>query len=173
MSHTGKKGEWMKRITKIDMAEPLITKKLRVAAYCRVSTGSDEQLVSLEAQKSHYESFIKANPEWEFAGVYYDEGITGTKKEKRTQLLRLISDCEAHKVDFIVVKSISRFARNTTDCLELVRKLRRASLFQFLKTANGESKEGSRTARSRFPIRHTDMIMWTGEWRSTRSRQRL
>ena len=111
----------MKRITKIDMAEPLITKKLRVAAYCRVSTGSDEQLVSLEAQKSHYESFIKANPEWEFAGVYYDEGITGTKKEKRTQLLRLISDCEAHKVDFIVVKSISRFARNTTDCLELVR----------------------------------------------------
>ena len=89
MSHTGKKGEWMKRITKIDMAEPLITKKLRVAAYCRVSTGSDEQLVSLEAQKSHYESFIKANPEWEFAGVYYDEGITGTKKEKRTQLLRL------------------------------------------------------------------------------------
>lgn len=64
MSHTGKEGEWMKRITKIDKTEPLIPKKLRVAAYCRVSTGSDEQLVSLEAQKSHYESFIKANPEY-------------------------------------------------------------------------------------------------------------
>ena len=136
MSHTGKEGEWMKRITKIDMPEPLITKKLRVAAYCRVSTGSDEQLVSLEAQKSHYESFIKANPEWEFAGVYYDEGITGTKKEKRTQLLRLISDCEAHKVDFIVVKSISRFARNTTDCLELVRKLTDLGVFIYFEKEN-------------------------------------
>lgn len=62
MSHTGKEGEWMKRITKIDKTEPLIPKKLRVAAYCRVSTGSDEQLVSLEAQKSHYESFIMVNP---------------------------------------------------------------------------------------------------------------
>ena len=110
----------MKRITKIDKADTLIRKKLRVAAYCRVSTASDEQLVSLEAQKTHYESFIKRNPEWEFAGVYYDEGITGTRKEKRAQLLRLIAVCEAHRVDFIVVKSISRFARNTTDCLELV-----------------------------------------------------
>ena len=136
MSHTVKEGEWMKRITKIDKAEPLIPKKLRVAAYCRVSTGSDEQLVSLEAQKSHYESFIKANPEWEFAGVYYDEGITGTKKEKRTQLLRLISDCEAHKVDFIVVKSISRFARNTTDCLELVRKLTDLGVFIYFEKEN-------------------------------------
>lgn len=136
MSHTGKEGEWMKRITKIDKTEPLIPKKLRVAAYCRVSTGSDEQLVSLEAQKSHYESFIKANPEWESAGVYYDEGITGTKKEKRTQLLKLISDCEAHKVDFIVVKSISRFARNTTDCLELVRKLTDLGVFIYFEKEN-------------------------------------
>ena len=129
MSRTGKEGEWMKRITKIVKVDTFICKKLRVAAYCRVSTGSDEQLVSLEAQKTHYESFIKGNPDWEFVGIYYDEGVTGTKKEKRTQLLRLISDCEAHKVDFIVVKSISRFARNTTDCLELVRKLMDLGVF--------------------------------------------
>lgn len=93
--------------------------KLRVAAYCRVSTASDDQLVSLEAQKTHYESYIKANPEWEFAGVYYDKGVTGTKTEGRDELLRLISDCENGLVDFIVTKSISRFSRNTLDCLEL------------------------------------------------------
>lgn len=121
----GKRGELMKKITKI--AENLPTmgsaNKLRVAAYCRVSTASDEQLLSLETQKAHYESYIKTNPEWEYAGLYYDEGITGTKKEKRPQLLKMIVDCEHGKIDFVVTKSISRFARNTTDCLELVRKL--------------------------------------------------
>ena len=66
----------MKRITKIEQNEAgaLAVSKLRVAAYCRVSTASDDQLVSLEAQKTHYESYIKANPEWEFAGIYYDRG---------------------------------------------------------------------------------------------------
>lgn len=72
----------------------IFLKKTRVVAYCRVSTGSDEQLVSLQAQKAHYESYIKANPEWEYAGLYYDEGISGTKKENRSDLLRMLSDCE-------------------------------------------------------------------------------
>lgn len=73
----------MKKITKIDgnKGTSIIKPKLRVAAYCRVSTDSDEQLVSLEAQKSHYETYIKANPEWEYVGLYYDEGISGTKKK--------------------------------------------------------------------------------------------
>ena len=113
----------MKKITKIESVTTHQKKKLRVAAYCRVSTGSDEQLVSLEAQKTHYEEYITSNPEWEFAGIYYDEGITGTKKEKRPSLNRMIQDCEDGKIDFIVTKSLSRFARNTTDCLELVRRL--------------------------------------------------
>ena len=73
----------MKRITKIEENMLLEKRKLRVAAYCRVSTARDEQLVSLAAQKAHYESYIKSNDEWEFAGLYYDEGISGTKKEKR------------------------------------------------------------------------------------------
>jgi len=98
-------------------------KKRRVAAYCRVSTGMGDQLVSLETQKSHYEDYINANPEWEYAGLYYDEGITGTKKEVRPALMQMMHDCENGKIDFIVTKSLSRFARNTTDCLELVRKL--------------------------------------------------
>ena len=111
-------------------------KKLRVAAYCRVSTDSDEQLESLETQKQHYESTIKANPEWEFVGLYYDEGITGTKKEKRAELLRLMADCEQKKVDFIVTKSISRFSRNTTDCLELVRKLKELGIHIYFESEN-------------------------------------
>lgn len=114
----------MKRITKIEENKSLgRKKKLRVAAYCRVSTASDEQLVSLAVQKAHYENYIKSNDEWEFAGLYYDEGVTGTKKEKRDGLLSMVADCERGKIDFVITKSISRFARNTTDCLELVRKL--------------------------------------------------
>jgi len=115
----------MKKITKIEenTTDSFLKPKLRVAAYCRVSTDSDEQLVSLQAQKTHYETYIKANPEWQYAGIYYDEGVSGTKKENRTELLRMISDCESRKIDLIITKSISRFARNTTDCLEMVRKL--------------------------------------------------
>lgn len=114
----------MKRITKIEENKTFVGKrKLRVAAYCRVSTASDEQLISLEAQKVHYENYIKMNDEWEYAGLYYDEGITGTKKEKRGGLLSMIADCERGKIDLVITKSISRFCRNTTDCLELVRKL--------------------------------------------------
>ena len=115
----------MKKVTKIaeTTSSKFKLKKIRVAAYCRVSTDSDAQLESLEAQKTHYENYITSRDDWEFAGLYYDEGITGTKKDKRPELLRLIDDCKAGKVDFVITKSISRFSRNTTDCLELVRKL--------------------------------------------------
>lgn len=128
----------MKTVTKIggQLVFPTQKHKLRVAAYCRVSTDSEEQLVSLATQRKHYEAYITANPDWEFAGIYYDEGITGTKKEKRTALLRLIDDCEHKKIDFIVTKSISRFARNTTDCLELVRKLLELTVYIYFEKEN-------------------------------------
>ena len=114
----------MIKITKIDEFRPLPQdNKTRTAAYCRVSTDSDEQMESLDTQRSHYERYIKTNPEWDFAGVYFDEGVTGTKKEIRKGLMSLISDCEKGLIDLILTKSISRFCRNTTDCLELVRKL--------------------------------------------------
>ena len=102
-------GERMKKITKIESnkTNSFIKSKLRVAAYCRVSTDSDEQLVSLQAQKTHYETYIKANPEWEYVGLYCDEGISGTKKEKRSELLRMILDCENKKIDLIITKSIA------------------------------------------------------------------
>jgi site-specific DNA recombinase len=114
----------MKRITKIEENRVLsVKKKTRVAAYCRVSTASDEQIISLDTQKAHYEDYIKSNNEWEYAGIFYDKGITGTKKECRDGLNSLINSCEKGLVDLVITKSISRFSRNTTDCLELVRKL--------------------------------------------------
>lgn len=114
----------MQRITKIEENKALLVKKkTRVAAYCRVSTASDEQLISLDTQKAHYEDYIKSNDEWEYAGIFYDEGITGTKKECRKGLNSLIDSCKKGLVDLVITKSISRFSRNTTDCLELVRKL--------------------------------------------------
>lgn len=125
----------MKRITKIEN-QIKRKRKTRVAAYCRVSTDSDEQLISLEAQKQHYETYIKANPDWTYAGLYYDEGITGTKKEKRPALKRMIKDCVSGKIDLVVTKSISRFARNTTDCLELVRKLSQAGVYIYFEREN-------------------------------------
>ena len=115
----------MKRVTRlgVDVKNKSTAKVLRVAAYCRVSTDSDAQLESLDAQKTHYENYINGREDWEFAGLYFDEGISGTKKEKRPALLQMIADCKAGKIDFVITKSISRFARNTTDCLEMVRKL--------------------------------------------------
>lgn len=114
----------MKKVTEIKQIQPVKAKhKLRVAAYCRVSTDSDEQLESLENQQTHYENYIAVHDDWELAGIYLDEGITGTKKDKRPALIRLIADCENHLIDYVITKSLSRFSRNTTDCLELVRKL--------------------------------------------------
>ena len=126
----------MKRITKIAENASLGKKKIRVAAYCRVSTASEEQLVSLAAQKAHYENYIKSNDNWEFAGLYYDEGISGTKKEKRDGLLAMVAACERGMIDFVITKSISRFARNTTDCLELVRKLLDLNIYIYFEKEN-------------------------------------
>jgi site-specific DNA recombinase len=128
----------MPRVTKIEPNEAgrKAISRLRVAAYCRVSTDNDDQLASLEAQKQHYEHHIRSIPEWEYAGVYYDEGISGTKKEKRAGLLRLLADCENGKIDFILTKSISRFVRNTMDCLEIIRKLNSLGVYIFFEKEN-------------------------------------
>lgn len=132
-----KRGELMKRITKIEETKDFgYKKKLRVAAYARVSTGSEEQLLSLETQKVHYENYINANDEWEFAGIYFDEGVSGTKVEKRNGLLKMLSDCETGSIDHIITKSISRFSRNTADCLEMVRKLQELEISIFFEKEN-------------------------------------
>lgn len=102
------------KISKIE-SKSTEKKKLRVDAYCRVSTESDEQLDSFEAQKAHYDAWIKIHDNWEFAGLFYDFGVTGTKTEHRDGLQNLLLECKAGRIDYILTKSISRFSRNTTD----------------------------------------------------------
>ena len=132
----------MKKITKIEPSGGRASQqKLRVAAYCRVSTDMDEQIGSLETQNTHYEALINANPEWEFAGLYYDEGITGTKKEVRPALMKMIADCEEGKIQRILTKSLSRFSRNTADCLELVRKLLQIGVTIYFEKENIDTGE--------------------------------
>jgi DNA invertase Pin-like site-specific DNA recombinase len=98
--------------------------KIRVAAYCRVSTEQDEQLNSFENQVTYYTEYINNTPEYELAGIYADEGISGTSTKRREQFNRMIADCEAGKIDMVITKSISRFARNTQDCLKYSRQLK-------------------------------------------------
>lgn len=87
----------------VDAALGVNGKKLRVAAYARVSSGSSEQMESFTAQVKHYTDLIENNPAWIFAGMYADEGISGTKKENRTEFLRLIADCEAKRMDMVTI----------------------------------------------------------------------
>lgn len=99
-------------------------KKLRVAAYCRVSTAEEEQLNSFENQVAYYTAYINNNPEYELVDIYADEGISGTSTKRRDEFNRMIADCQAGKIDLVITKSISRFARNTQDCLNYSRKLK-------------------------------------------------
>ena len=99
-------------------------KKLRVAAYARVSSDSADQLNSFATQVDYYTSYIRSKEEWEFAGLYADEAVSGTTADKRDDFQRLLADCRAGKIDRILVKSISRFARNTIDCIQTVRELK-------------------------------------------------
>lgn len=109
-------------ITKIEKKDVLPTQK-RVAAYARVSCGRDEMLHSLAAQVKYYTSLIQSNPAWKFISVFADEAYTGTKAN-RPQFQQMLADCRAGKIDMIITKSISRFARNTITLLETVRELK-------------------------------------------------
>lgn len=99
-------------------------KQLRVAAYCRVSTDSEDQLSSYKSQVSYYSDLIQKNVEWVFADIYADEAITGTQVTKREDFQRMINDCMNGDIDMVITKSISRFARNTLDTLKYVRMLK-------------------------------------------------
>lgn len=114
----------MRIVNKIEAKTPQIPHRKRVAAYARVSMESERLQHSLSAQVSFYSSLIQSNPAWEYVGVYADNGITGTKAEAREEFNRMIADCEAGKIDIVLTKSISRFARNTVDLLNTVRRLK-------------------------------------------------
>lgn len=114
----------MKKITEIKKKKPVLPERKKVAAYCRVSMDTERLHHSLSAQVSRYSELIQSNPEWEFAGIYADEGISGTKAGSRPEFMRMIADCESDKIDIVLTKSISRFARNTVDLLKTVRHLK-------------------------------------------------
>ncbi len=111
-------------------------KKLRVAAYCRVSTETEEQNSSYEVQVAHYTEFIKKNTEWEFAGIFADDGISGTNTKKRDEFNRMIAECMDGNIDMVITKSISRFARNTLDCLQYIRQLKDKNISVYFEKEN-------------------------------------
>lgn len=113
----------MRKITKLESQNVQSIKRKRVAAYARVSSGKDAQIHSLSAQISYYNNYIGSRGDWEFAGIYADEAMTGTK-ENRPEFQRLLTDCRAGKIDMVIVKSITRLARNTVTLLETARELK-------------------------------------------------
>ena len=110
-------------VTIIPKLQPM-TRRKRVAAYARVSTSSDEQMESIEAQRDYYSKFIAANTQWDFVGIYADEGISGTSSIRRPAFKQMVDDALAGKIDLILTKSLSRFARNTVDTLKTIRALK-------------------------------------------------
>lgn len=133
----------MRTITKIESTIPTIKKRKKVAAYARISMESERMNHSLSAQISYYNNFIQKNPDWEFAGVYADNGISGTSTVKRDEFRRMIADAEQGKIDIILTKSIQRFARNTVDLLETVRHLKNLGIEVRFEKENINSLSGN------------------------------
>ena len=158
-------------LTRLAVNQP---RKRRVAGYARVSTDSEEQKTSYAAQVDYYTTYIQSREDWEFVDVYTDEGISGTNTKRREGFNRMIEDALAGKIDFIVTKSVSRFARNTVDTLSTVRQLKEKGIgvyfekenidtldskgelkraVPFPRTLPGGSVKGSQTAKSACPTR--------------------
>ena len=106
------------------LAQKKEVRKLRVAAYCRVSTDYEEQASSYQTQIEHYTDVIEKNPDWILAGIFADDGISATSTKHREQFNQMIEACKEGRIDMIITKSISRFARNTVDCLNYIRELK-------------------------------------------------
>ena len=114
---------------------------LKVAAYARVSTDKEDQINSLTNQREYFESYIKSKDDWEFVEVYFDEGITGTQTKKRKGFNRMINDCKNGKIDLILTKEVSRFARNTVDTLNYTRMLKEYDVGVFFINDNIDTRQ--------------------------------
>ena len=130
----------VKKITKINPVKPQVMLELqpkkRVCAYCRVSTDSREQYNSFTAQTAYYEGMISRRSDWQYAGIYADEARSGTKLQKRDEFLRMMRDSETGKIDMIITKSITRFARNTVDSIKAIRSLKLLGIAVFFEKEN-------------------------------------
>lgn len=132
----------MRKITQVQRPMPVLERKKKVAAYARVSVESERMHHSLSAQISYYSSLIQKNPEWEYAGVYADYGISGTGINKRQEFKQMLEDAEAGKIDIILTKSIQRFARNTVDLLRTVRHLKELGIEVWFEKENIHTMSG-------------------------------
>ena len=130
-----------RRIHQVEQGAATLPKPLNVAAYCRVSSGKDAMLHSLSAQVSYYSELIQNHPGWKYAGVYVDEAYTGTT-DARPQFQRMLEDCRMGKIDRVITKSVSRFARNTVTLLETVRELKRMNVSVFFEEQHIDSMNG-------------------------------
>ncbi len=131
------------RVITIEATERPQARRLRVAAYARVSSNSEDQENSFAAQNTYYTALLTSTPEWEMVDIYADEGITGTSADKRDDFQRLMADCRRGLIDRIVVKSISRFARNTMECLEAIRELKDMGVSVFFEEQGIDTAEMS------------------------------
>ena len=127
-AQTGRKVTVIPPIAEMQGESRIDMRPKRVAAYCRVSTDREEQEHSFETQKAMYTEMIMMKPTWQMAGIYADEGITGTVAKKRPGFMKMIEDCRKGKIDMIVTKSVSRFSRNNLDCLMYVRELKQLGI---------------------------------------------
>lgn len=131
------------RIITIPATGQDLTRPLRVAAYARVSSDSNDQLHSYAAQTAYFAKLINSNPNWIFADIYADQGITGTSVEKRDDFLRMMEDCRSGRIDRILVKSTSRFARNTKESLEAVRELKSLGVSVYFEEQNIDTAQAT------------------------------
>jgi DNA invertase Pin-like site-specific DNA recombinase len=162
----------IKKITKINPVKSHVMMQLqpqkRVCAYCRVSTDSREQQNSFIAQTAYYEELIGKRSDWEYAGIYADEARSGTKLQKRDDFLRMIKDCEAGKIDMIITKSVTRFARNTVDSIKAIRKLKLLGVAVFFEKENintlFESSEMLLTILSSLAQGEAESISTNNKW---------
>ena len=162
----------VKKITKINPVKPQVMMQLqpqkRVCAYCRVSTDSREQQNSFIAQTAYYEEMINKRSDWQYVGVYADEARSGTKLQKRDDFLRMMKDCEAGKIDMIITKSVTRFARNTVDSIKAIRKLKLLGIAVFFEKENintlFESSEMLLTILSSLAQGEAESISTNNKW---------
>lgn len=166
------KQEKVKKITKINPVKPQVMMQLqpkkRVCAYCRVSTDSREQQSSFTAQTAYYEAMIGKRSDWQYAGIYADEARSGMKLPKRNDFLRMMKDCEAGKIDMIITKSVTRFARNTVDSIQAIRKLKQLGIAVFFEKENintlSESSEMLLTILSSLAQGESESISTNNKW---------
>ncbi len=161
-----------KKIIKIDPVKQQITQQLqpikRVCSYCRVSTDSREQQNSFSAQLKYYKTLIEDQEDWQFTGIYADEARSGTKLQKRDDFLRMMKDCEDGKIDMIITKSVTRFARNTVDSIQAIRRLKELGIAVFFEKEHinslSEKSEQMLTILSSLAQGESESISTNNKW---------